>query len=96
MSRLNLGFPQNLASVSALNFLILGFRANQLSSQSGSAPRDSTWQCVCFRNQKRKPKLYLIPARHFLSTPIESISSSETASIHATSGVSEVQRCEID
>ncbi|KAG2310452.1 hypothetical protein Bca52824_022009 [Brassica carinata] len=65
--------------------------ANQLSSQFGLSPRDSTWQCVCFRDQKRKPKLYIIPARHFLST-----SSSDTASmklkIHATSGVSQVQR----
>ncbi|CAH8279452.1 unnamed protein product [Arabidopsis lyrata] len=67
--------------------------ANQLSSQSGSAPRDSTWQYgVCFRNQKRKTKLYLIPARHFLLTPIDSVTSSESASVHATSGVSEVQR----
>ncbi|XP_010445531.1 PREDICTED: nephrocystin-3-like [Camelina sativa] len=62
--------------------------ASQFSSQSSISPRDSTWQCVCFRNQKRKPMLYLIPARHFLSAPIDSI----TSSIHATSGVSEVQR----
>ncbi|CAN7122412.1 unnamed protein product [Brassica rapa subsp. narinosa] len=49
--------------------------ANQSSSQSGLSPRHSTWQCVCFRDQKRKPKLYIIPAK-----------------IHATSGVSQVQR----
>ncbi|KFK26905.1 hypothetical protein AALP_AA8G308800 [Arabis alpina] len=62
--------------------------ANQLSSQSGLS---SSWQCVCFRNQKRKPKLYLIPTRHF-----DSVSSSETTSknlkIRATSDVSQVQR----
>ncbi|CAA7051617.1 unnamed protein product [Microthlaspi erraticum] len=60
-------------------------------SQPGLSSRDSSWQCLCFRNQKRKPKLYLIPARHFYTS-----SSSETAPMRlktlATSGVSEIQR----
>ncbi|EOA15122.1 hypothetical protein CARUB_v10028497mg [Capsella rubella] len=82
-----------VSSVSLLSSTTLLTKwANQLSSQSGSVPRDSTWQCLCFRTQKRKPKLYLIPVRHFLSTPVDSISSSETASVYATSGLSEVQR----
>ncbi|ESQ43200.1 hypothetical protein EUTSA_v10013148mg [Eutrema salsugineum] len=63
--------------------------ANQICTQPGLSSRDSTWQCVCFRKQKRKPKLYLIPARHFLSTPLDSTKLKTRAT---TSGVSEVQR----
>ncbi|KAJ0246281.1 hypothetical protein HA466_0178290 [Hirschfeldia incana] len=59
----------------------------QLSSQSGLSPRYSTWQCVCFRDQKRKLNLYIIPARHHLL----STSSMKLKKIHATSGVSQVQ-----
>ncbi|KAG2310449.1 hypothetical protein Bca52824_022006 [Brassica carinata] len=68
--------------------------ANQLSSKSGLSPRDSsTWQCVCIRDQKRKPnKLYIIPARHFLSTSSSETDSMKLKKMHATSGVSQVQR----
>ncbi|KAF8110554.1 hypothetical protein N665_0082s0023 [Sinapis alba] len=50
--------------------------ANQLSSKSCLSARVSTWQCVCFQNQKRKHKVKI----HVDSTSMK-------LKIHATSGV---------
>ncbi|CAN8252738.1 unnamed protein product [Cochlearia groenlandica] len=71
---------------------LLTNRTNQLRSQPCISSRDSTSHFLCVGNQKHKPKLYLIHARHFLLTPLDAISVSKEPKIRATSGVSEVQK----
>ncbi|CAF1699329.1 BnaC03g15530D [Brassica napus] len=75
--RLSIKIEKNLSN--ARDLFNASIYTNQLTSQSGLSPRDSTC-CLCFPDQKRKPKLYLMHA------------ASKELKIRATSSVSELQR----